>query len=217
MPPKTLSKKNSEKVQLSSTLQPIVTTPNGQIALAPGISAQSKAIPEEEDYILTMKEVQEIRVRAQLVVLSCCHSGRGEIRAEGVVGMSRAFLAAGARAVVASLWAIDDYVTLEFMASFYKFLRYGDSASLSLKNAMEELRGNRRYSEPKYWAPFFLIGDDIPNQLIQVLEQKVRSLDLKNDVGKVNGNLGILYYSLGTLNEAMQCYQMSLETAHDEH
>ncbi|KAK3747832.1 hypothetical protein QZH41_004940 [Actinostola sp. cb2023] len=134
---------------------------NGQIALAPGISAQSKPIPEEEDYILTMKEVQEIGVRAQLVVLSCCHSGRGEIRAEGVVGMSRAFLAAGARAVVASLWAIDDYVTLEFMASFYKYLRYGDSASLSLKNAMEELRGNRRYNEPKYWAPFFLIGDDV--------------------------------------------------------
>ncbi|KAK3698317.1 hypothetical protein QZH41_017679 [Actinostola sp. cb2023] len=134
---------------------------NGQIALAPGISAQSKPIPEEEDYILTMKEVQEIGVRAQLVVLSCCHSGRGEIRAEGVVGMSRAFLAAGARAVVASLWSIDDYVTLEFMASFYKYLRYGDSASLSLKNAMEELRGNRRYSEPKYWAPFFLIGDDV--------------------------------------------------------
>ncbi|KAK3740097.1 hypothetical protein QZH41_002814 [Actinostola sp. cb2023] len=134
---------------------------NGQIALAPGISAQSKPIPEEEDYILTMKEVQEIGVRAQLVVLSCCHSGRGEIRAEGVVGMSRAFLAAGARAVVASLWSIDDNATLHFMTSFYKFLRYGDSASLSLKNAMEELRGNRRCSEPQYWAPFFLIGDDV--------------------------------------------------------
>ncbi|KAK3752666.1 hypothetical protein QZH41_006485 [Actinostola sp. cb2023] len=106
---------------------------NGQIALAPGISAQSKAIPEEEDYILTMKEVQEIGVRAQLVVLSCCHSGRGEIRAEGVVGMSRAFLAAGARAVVASLWSIDDYATLEFMTSFYMYLKFGDSASLSLK------------------------------------------------------------------------------------
>jgi CHAT domain-containing protein len=54
--------------------------------------------------MLTMADVQNTQVRAQLVVLSCCHSGRCEIRAEGVVGMCRAFLASGARAVVASLY-----------------------------------------------------------------------------------------------------------------
>ncbi|KAK3726205.1 hypothetical protein QZH41_012431 [Actinostola sp. cb2023] len=134
---------------------------SGEILLAPGISAKSKPIPEEEDYILTMKEVQEIGVRAQLVVLSCCHSGRGEIRAEGVVGMSRAFLAAGARAVVASLWSINDQAALQFMTSFYLYLRYGDSASLSLQTAVKELRESRLYSEPQCWAPFFLIGDDV--------------------------------------------------------
>jgi CHAT domain-containing protein len=80
----------------------------GQIALAPPTPAETGRISEEQDYMLTKQEVQESGVRAQLVVLSCCHSGRGEIKAEGVVGMSRAFLAAGARAVVASLWAIDD-------------------------------------------------------------------------------------------------------------
>ena len=54
-------------------------------------------------------------MRAKLVVLSCCHSGRGEIKAEGVVGIARAFMGAGARSVLVSLWAIDDEATLEFM------------------------------------------------------------------------------------------------------
>ncbi|KXJ19383.1 Tetratricopeptide repeat protein 28 [Exaiptasia diaphana] len=87
---------------------------NGEIMLAPNVSSE-REIPEEDDYLLTMKEVQQIGIKAQLVVLSCCYSGRGEIRAEGMVGLSRAFLAAGARSVVASLWAIDDSVTFSFM------------------------------------------------------------------------------------------------------
>ena len=98
---------------------------------------------------------------AQLVVLSCCHSGRGDIKAEGVVGMSRAFLAAGARAVVASLWAVDDYATSRFMASFYESLKKGESASKSLQFAMGKIRDVEGHKDPKYWAPFFLIGDDV--------------------------------------------------------
>ena len=57
-------------------------------------------------------------MRAKLVVLSCCHSGRVDIKAEGVVGIARAFLGAGARSVLVSLWAIDDKATLEFMRYF---------------------------------------------------------------------------------------------------
>lgn len=133
----------------------------GEIALAPGTSAQSKAIPEEKDYILTMQEVQETGVHAQLEVLSCCHSGCGEIRAEGVMGMARAFIAAGARAVVASLWAINDQATLDFMTDFYTGLRLGKCASVSLNEAMNDQRRQRKYKHPKYWAPFVLIGDDI--------------------------------------------------------
>jgi len=131
----------------------------GEIVLAPITSHDRSSIPEEQDYLLTMKEVQEVGVKAQLVVLSCCHSGRGEIRAEGMIGMSRSFLAAGARAVVASLWAISDVVTQRFMVSFYDSLCKGDSASVSLKKAMKEIRS--KHKNPKYWAPFFLIGDDV--------------------------------------------------------
>ncbi|KXJ15179.1 Tetratricopeptide repeat protein 28 [Exaiptasia diaphana] len=132
---------------------------NGQIALAPSKPTTYSSPAEEKDCILTMKEVQESGIRAQLVVLSCCYSGRGDVRSEGVVGMTRAFLAAGARAVVASLWAIDDTATNFFMLKFYSHLKNGDSASKSLQQAMKDMR--EIYEEPMYWAGFFLIGDDV--------------------------------------------------------
>ncbi|KAK3747549.1 hypothetical protein QZH41_004810 [Actinostola sp. cb2023] len=113
-------------------------TTDGEIFLTPSTTG---GLPNEQDYILTMKDVQESGVRPQLVVLSCCHSGRGEVKAEGVVGMSRAFLAAGARAVVASLWAIADEATMVFMEKFYKHLKEGESASKSLQQAMKDMRG----------------------------------------------------------------------------
>ncbi|KAK3701524.1 hypothetical protein QZH41_007886 [Actinostola sp. cb2023] len=131
------------------------------ILLAPSPEVRATKIPDEEDYVLTMDDVQNSQVRAKLVVLSCCQSGRGEIRAEGVVGMCRAFLAAGARAVVASLWSIDDDATREFMIQFYLNLREKKSATLSLQLAMEHMRGKEEYNQPKYWAPFFLMGDDV--------------------------------------------------------
>ena len=93
-----------------------------------------------------------------LVVLSFCHGGRGEIRAEGVVGMCRAFLASGARAVVASLWAISDEATLEFMTYFYNYLNKGKSASTSLQLTMDDMRKSKRFSKPKYWASILSDG-----------------------------------------------------------
>ena len=133
-------------------------TTDGEIFLTP---STTNDLPSEQDYILTMKEVQESGILPQLVVLSCCHSGRGEIKAEGVVGMSRAFLAAGARAVVASLWAIADEATMVFMEKFYSHLKEGESASKSLQQAMKDMREIPRYSDAQFWAPFFLIGDDV--------------------------------------------------------
>ena len=70
-------------------------------------------------------------LRAQLVVLCCCHSGRGEINAEGVVGIARAFMGAGARSLLVTLWAIDDEATIEFMKNFYHHLVERKSASES--------------------------------------------------------------------------------------
>ena len=132
----------------------------GEIALSPNPTRASEK-PSDEDFLLTMSDVLNIRLRARLVVLSCCHSGRGEIKAEGVVGIARAFLGAGARSVLVSLWAIDDEATLEFMKYFYQHLAEGKSASKSLNQAMKFMRESDEFSDVKYWAPFVLIGDDV--------------------------------------------------------
>ena len=132
----------------------------GEIALCPNPTRASR-IPEKEDFLLTMSDVLNVKLQARLVVLSCCHSGKGKVKAEGVVGIARAFLAAGARSVLVSLWAIDDEATLEFMRSFYQHLLVGRSASESLNQAMKCLRESHKYSAEKYWAPFVLIGDDV--------------------------------------------------------
>ena len=130
----------------------------GEIALAPPPSCNG--IPEEGDYLLTMAEIARVRLRAKLVVLSCCHSARGQIRSEGVVGIARAFLGSGARSVLVALWAIQDEATEQLMSRFYEHLVRGESASESLHQAMKWMRGNG-FPEIGQWAPFMLIGDNV--------------------------------------------------------
>ena len=133
----------------------------GEIALSPNPGWASK-FPQRKDYILKMSDVQAANLRARLVVLSCCHSGRGRIlKGEGVVGIARAFLAAGARSVLVALWAIDDEATMVFMKSFYQHLKEGKTASAAIHQSMKSLRESEEFSEMRYWAPFQLIGDDV--------------------------------------------------------
>ncbi|CAH3177363.1 unnamed protein product [Porites lobata] len=132
----------------------------GEIALAPN-TTRSPPIPDKEDYLLTMNDVLKAQIRARLVVLSCCHSAWGEVNAEGVVGIARAFLGAGARSVLVSLWAIEDEATMEFMKLFYQQLVNGRSASEALNKAMKSMRESDRFSAVKHWAPFVLIGEDV--------------------------------------------------------
>ena len=133
----------------------------GEIALCPNPGWTSK-FPQKENFMLTMYDVQAANLRARLVVLSCCHSGRGRIlKGEGVVGIARAFLAAGARSVLVALWAIDDEATMVFMKSFYQYLKKGKTASVAVHQSMKSLRECEEFSEMRYWAPFQLIGDDV--------------------------------------------------------
>lgn len=133
---------------------------SGEIILAPN-PEREYSDPEEKDYILTIADVHAVQLRARLVVLSCCHSGEGEIKAEGVIGIARAFMGAGARSILVSLWAIEDEATMEFMKIFYQQMRNGSSASVSLNQAMKCLRESSEFNEVKFWAPFVLIGDDV--------------------------------------------------------
>ena len=135
----------------------------GEIALAPlhpVPPGSTTGIPQEDDYLLKMSDISKVKVRAKLVVLSCCHSGRGQIRAEGVVGIARAFLGAGARSVLVALWALDDSVTKKLMSRFYENLLHGESASASLHAAMKWMR-DHGFTKVSSWAPFMLIGDDV--------------------------------------------------------
>ena len=133
----------------------------GGIVLSPNPGWTSR-FPMEKDYILKMSDVQATNLRARLVVLSCGSSGQGRIlKGEGLVGIARAFLAAGARSVLVTLWAIDDEATMMFMKSFYQHLKEGNTASGALHQSIKSFRESKEYSEMRYWAPFQLIGDDV--------------------------------------------------------
>ena len=130
----------------------------GEIALAP--QRPTNGTPCEKDYLLTMDDISQVQLRAKLVVLSCCHSAQGHVKAEGVVGIARAFLGSGARSVLVALWAIPDEATEQLMSRFYKHLVRGGSASESLHQAMKWMRSNG-YGDLGNWAPFMLIGDNV--------------------------------------------------------
>ena len=130
----------------------------GEIILAP--VRTGGRFPRETDCLLTVGDISQVQLRAKLVVLSCCNSGRGQIKVEGVVGMARAFLGSGARSVLVALWALDDKATEQFMSRFYEHLARGESASESLHQAMKWMRGNG-FAKISEWAPFMLIGDDV--------------------------------------------------------
>jgi CHAT domain-containing protein len=100
--------------------------------------------------------INHFRLRADLVTLSACQTGLGKVLSQGSIGLTRAFMAAGARSVLASLWRVDDESTKDLMINFYKeYLRHGDKG-LALQNAMKQTR--LRYPEPRYWAAFSLFG-----------------------------------------------------------
>ena len=130
----------------------------GEIVLAP--QRPTEGNPSEKDYLLTMADISQVQLRAKLVVLSCCHSAQGHVKAEGVVGIARAFLGSGARSVLVALWAIPDKATKELMRRFYEHLVRGESASESLHQAMKWMRKNG-YSDVSDWAPFILIGENV--------------------------------------------------------
>ena len=91
-----------------------------------------------------MKDVSaDVHQRVRLVVPSRCHSARGEIKAaEGVIGIARSFLGAGARSVLVAQWALGDEATMEFMKYFYKELMAGMRASEALQQAMNCMRNS---------------------------------------------------------------------------
>ena len=111
--------------------------------------------------LLTQSDVLECKLIARLVVLSCCHSGMGKLSSEGVIGIARSFLGAGASAVLVTLWSINDFFTKEFMKVFYSKICEEKSACLSLKETMNHFQSSGHFTSFLYWAAFEILGEDI--------------------------------------------------------
>ncbi len=118
-------------------------------------------IPEGvDDGILTAKEISVLDLRGlDLVVLSACETGLGEITGDGVFGLQRGFKKAGAQTLLMSLWKVDDNATQMLMSQFYTNLTKGENKFTALKDAQSYVRmfDNGKYSDPKYWAAFILL------------------------------------------------------------
>ena len=120
--------------------------------------ANSSSVPGDPT-LLQVYEIFNLKLTADVVVLSACETGLGrEVRGEGMVGLTRAFLYAGAQAVVVSLWKVADPATAELMMRFYRQMKAGVGKAEALRRARLELFREGRYVHPYYWAPFVLVG-----------------------------------------------------------
>lgn len=119
----------------------------GAIALAPSGG---------DSGLLTAGEILDLRLNAELVVLSACDTGRGRITGDGVVGLSQSLLTAGAKSVIVSLWSVPDAPTAELMAEFYRHWQQNPDKAQALRSAM--LAVMKSHPEPIDWAGFTLMG-----------------------------------------------------------
>lgn len=111
-----------------------------------------------DDGFLTLSEVLDLKLGADMVVLSACLTGKGKMmEGEGVASLARAFMHAGSRSVVVSLWEVASVETVEFMKAFYGRLAAGTGRADALTLARRDIRA--RYPNPYYWAVFILHGD----------------------------------------------------------
>lgn len=114
-----------------------------------------------QDGFLRAHEIFNLKLPAELVVLSACQTGLGqEVKGEGLVGLTRGFMYAGAPRVVVSLWNVSDAATAELMTRFYRrMLKDGMRPAAALRSAQVSLMKERKWASPFYWAAFTLQGE----------------------------------------------------------
>ena len=108
--------------------------------------------------LLTTREILDLQLNAELVVLSACNTGLGEITSDGVIGLSRAFVSAGVSSIVVSLWSIPDGPSADLMIEFYRQMQIQQTPdkAIALRQAM--LKIMQDYPDPYNWAGFLLVG-----------------------------------------------------------
>lgn len=114
-----------------------------------------------EDGLLQVREIRDLALNADLVTLSACDTGNGRLLGEeGIASLERAFLLAGAKAVIASLWTADDTYTIALMKRLYQHLVDGSDKGAALRQAkLDLLKEFGDQALPIYWAGFTLVGD----------------------------------------------------------
>ena len=115
---------------------------------------------EPQDGFLRLYDIYNLKLPVDLVVLSACNTGLGkDVRGEGLIGLTRGFMYAGASSVVASLWKVDDEATAELMRYFYGFmLKDGLSPAAALRKAQVTMSQQKRWQSPYYWSGFIIQG-----------------------------------------------------------
>jgi CHAT domain-containing protein/tetratricopeptide (TPR) repeat protein len=120
----------------------------GAIALAPD---------GKDNGLLTANEILDLKINAELVVLSACDTGQGKLTGDGVIGLSRALISAGAPSVIVTLWSIPDSPSALLMGEFYRQLQQNPDKATALRQAM--LTTMKQHPSPSAWAAFTLIGE----------------------------------------------------------
>jgi CHAT domain-containing protein/Tfp pilus assembly protein PilF len=120
----------------------------GAIALAPS---------GDDNGLLTASEIFDLKLNAELVVLSACDTGRGDIKGDGVIGLSRSLISAGVPSIIVSLWSVPDAPTASLMTQFYRQIQQNPNKATALRNAM--LSTMKQHPNPRDWAAFTLIGE----------------------------------------------------------
>lgn len=133
---------------------------HGELNVANPLFSRILLVPDDHnDGALEVHEIYELSLdRTELVVLSACDTQLGQLsQGDDLIGLTRAFMYAGAPSVIASLWKVDDQATRDFMVAFYFFLKHSPTKADALRAAQRLIRA--KYPHPYYWAAFILTGD----------------------------------------------------------
>ncbi|EEB13728.1 rapsynoid, putative [Pediculus humanus corporis] len=147
---------------VSWKLSAIVLAPEEAIESQPS-STRCYKLPNLSELLLTAADLLNIRLSARLVVISSCHTRdhHGWAATDGVVGLTRALLAAGAQCVLVSLWPVPDTATKILLKAFYSALLQGYRVSRALTEAMQTVQHTKHFAHPANWAGFMLVGADV--------------------------------------------------------
>jgi len=116
------------------------------------------AATANRDGLLTARRTLDLQLPVDLVTLSACQTGLGRLSGDGMIGLSRAFLITGARAVLVSQWSVNDEATALLMETFYRHYLAHDNKAQALQRAMQGVRALPAYAHPRNWAAFVVIG-----------------------------------------------------------